>query len=140
MPAVVLDSGMITTRLTMLMMKKGSQQSTNTTTITTTICVTLRSDRRRLVNPTRSPEDFTCGSNSRYWRTGGDYGTNLCSARFVSHLDDDKQVAEADDEQRAEEPHRGGVENKGGGPHILRLRPDHVAGVKRFLGEIETTN
>lgn len=59
MPAVALDSGMMTTRLTMLMMKNGSQQSTNTTTITTTIRVTLRSERRRLVKPARAPEDFT---------------------------------------------------------------------------------
>lgn len=50
------------------------------------------------------------------------------------HLDDDEQVAEADDEQRAEEAHHGGVEDEGRGPHVLGLRPVHVAGVKRFLG------
>lgn len=50
------------------------------------------------------------------------------------HLDDDKQVAKADDEQRAKESQHGGVENKGGGPDVLGLGPDHVAGVERFLG------
>lgn len=129
---MVLDSGMMTTRLTMLMMKKGSQQSTNTTTMTTTIWVTLRSERRRLVTPARSAEDFTCTTNSRNLEMEENFSRNV--SRIAPHLDDDEQVAKADDEQGPEESHRGGVENEGRGPHVLGLRPDHVAGVERFLG------
>ena len=47
------------TRLTMLMMKKGSQHRTKTTTITTTMRVTFRSERLRVVNPALAPDDFT---------------------------------------------------------------------------------
>lgn len=54
-----------------------------------------------------------------------------------THLDNDEQVAEANDEQRSKEADRGGVEDEGCRPHILWLRPDHVAGVKCVLqGEI----
>lgn len=55
--------------------------------------------------------------------------------RIGSHLDHDEQVAEADDEQRSEEADSGGVEDEGGGPHVPRLGPDHVAGVKCLLKE-----
>lgn len=59
--------------------------------------------------------------------------------RIGSHLDDDEQVAETDDEQRSKEADGGGVENEGGGPHVLWLGPDHVAGVKCLLKEGKRT-
>lgn len=59
--------------------------------------------------------------------------------RIGSHLDDDEQVAETDDEQRSKEADGGGVEDEGGGPHVLWLGPDHVAGVERLLKEGQRT-
>lgn len=56
---VVLPTGMMWIRLTMLVTKKGSQQMRNTNTMTTTMRVTLRSDRRRFVRPTRALADLT---------------------------------------------------------------------------------
>lgn len=56
---VWLVSGMMSIRLTMFVVKKGSQHRMNTNTMVTTMKVTLRSDLRRLVRPTRILADLT---------------------------------------------------------------------------------
>lgn len=55
------------------------------------------------------------------------------SGRSDDNLNDNEQVAEANDEQRCKESQGGGVEDEGGRPNILWLRPNHVAGIKFLL-------
>lgn len=52
----------------------------------------------------------------------------------MSHyLDDNEQVAEADDNQRTKEAQDGCVEDEDNGPQFTRLRPGYVAGVELLL-------
>ena len=52
----------------------------------------------------------------------------------MSDLDDNEQVAEADDEQRQQEAERGRVDDEDGVPQVLGLGPVHVAGVVWVVG------
>ncbi|TNN30951.1 hypothetical protein EYF80_058897 [Liparis tanakae] len=75
-----------------------------------TIRVTFRSERFRLVEPTRIPEDFTWQRKTPRGEAG-------------SHLDDDEQVAQTDDRQRQEEADEEGVDDEGRVVDVLGLRP-----------------
>lgn len=50
-----------------------------------------------------------------------------------NYLDDDEQVAEANDNQRTKEAQDGCVKDEGDGPQFMWLRPSYVTGVELLL-------
>lgn len=49
------------------------------------------------------------------------------------YLNDNEEVAEADNNQRTKEAQDRGVEDENSRPHIMWFRPAHVAGLKVLL-------